>query len=350
MPIPIRNIYYLFCYAWGHFREGQQIDVAGIESPELQDLLAHTLISGTNHLLRRGLDRGYIEVGEDTGHPRGRIDFGETVKRVLLQHARVHCLVDELSHDVLQNQILKATIGRLRRVEGLDPELQQQLSVLFQKLGEVSDIRLTRQTFRRIQCNSNNAFYRFLLKLCELSYQMLLPEEGGTGFRFYNVLEDEVRMANVFEAFVRNFYHVEQSVYRRGPRTIHWDLDLPSDEIRAVLPGMENDIRLDGPGRTIVIDTKYYKDALRSHYGRRILHSGNLYQIFSYLKNLRPALPPGTQLEGILLYPAAAQELDLTLSVQGNSIRVYTLNLNQDWRQIHADLLGLLMPAAALAA
>ena len=49
---------------------------------------------------------------------------------------------------------------------------------------------------------------------------------------------------------------------------------------------MENDIRLDGDKRTIVIDTKYSKDALKAYYDRRILNSDNLYQIFAYVKNM----------------------------------------------------------------
>src|SRR6516162_2134201 len=87
-PIPIKNLYYLLCYAWNHFHEGQVIFVSAIDSPNLSDLLASVLASGTRHLLRRGLDRGYVASREDTPSVRGRIVFKETVQRNLPMRAQ----------------------------------------------------------------------------------------------------------------------------------------------------------------------------------------------------------------------------------------------------------------------
>ncbi len=124
MRIPIQNIYYVLCYAWGHFPEGQHTDVGAEDSPDLQNLLAKALLSGTNHLLRRGLDRGYIETFEDTKNPRGKIEFSQTIKRSLSRTGQIHCLVDELSPNVLHNQIIVSTINMLRRSIGIDPDIR----------------------------------------------------------------------------------------------------------------------------------------------------------------------------------------------------------------------------------
>jgi 5-methylcytosine-specific restriction enzyme subunit McrC len=70
-PIPIENIYYLFCYAWDRFPEGKAIDVGRIKSPKIWDLLASVLVRGINRLIRRGLDRGYTEIEEDISAVRG---------------------------------------------------------------------------------------------------------------------------------------------------------------------------------------------------------------------------------------------------------------------------------------
>ena len=342
MTIPIRNIYYLFCYAWGCFPEGSQIDVSGEEAPDFQNLLAKTLVRGTNHLLRRGLDRQYVEVGEDTKYPHGRIEFSETVKRSLRRTGRVHCIVDELAPDLLHNQIIKTVIGRLKRVSTLEPELRRELGILHLQLEGISEIRISKSDFRRVQLYSNYAFYRFLLHLCELIFDSLLPLKGGTEYSFYNVMDDEDRMWRIFEKFVRNFYRYEQSDYRLGPRRIEWDVDTVSEQAKAILPAMENDIRLDRSGETILIDTKYYKDTLVSHHKRHILRPGHLYQIFTYVKNLARCFRPDHILRGMLLYPAAGQIIDATMSVQGHPIRVFTLNLDQDWQGIHNDMLDLL--------
>src|SRR5207253_3464761 len=103
MDIPIQNIYYLLCYAWDHLEEGAVVDIGGLDSTELADLFAHVLIGGTNHLLRRGLDRGYLTCSDDLATLRGKIDVTATIKRSLTTKARAHCHFDELSHDVLHN-------------------------------------------------------------------------------------------------------------------------------------------------------------------------------------------------------------------------------------------------------
>ena len=108
--IPIQNIYYMLLYAWNCLPEGSNIDVSGTLSPELPNLLAKVLLEGTRHVLRRGLDRGYIEKDEDLNRPRGRIQLSDTMKRGLLSRAMVACSTDDLSHNVLQNRILKSTL------------------------------------------------------------------------------------------------------------------------------------------------------------------------------------------------------------------------------------------------
>ena len=63
--IPIANIYYLLCYAWGHVEEGDVVRLDELqELEEVHDLLGKVLAEGTFRLIRRGLDRGYREVQE----------------------------------------------------------------------------------------------------------------------------------------------------------------------------------------------------------------------------------------------------------------------------------------------
>jgi 5-methylcytosine-specific restriction enzyme subunit McrC len=47
-------------------------------------------------------------------------------------------------------------------------------------------------------------------------------------------------------------------------------------------------------------------------------------------------------LEGVLLYPAATREVDLRYTLGGHPVRVVTLDLNQPWPGISADLLKLI--------
>ena len=54
MEIPIQNIYFLLCYAWDKLDERDVVDVDPVGITELVDLFSRVLISGTNHLLKRG--------------------------------------------------------------------------------------------------------------------------------------------------------------------------------------------------------------------------------------------------------------------------------------------------------
>ena len=51
------------------------------------------------------------------------------------------------------------------------------------------------------------------------------------------------------------------------------------------LPVMQTDTLLKYRDQVLIIDTKYYEKILRDHYDKAILHSENLYQIFTYVKN-----------------------------------------------------------------
>jgi 5-methylcytosine-specific restriction enzyme subunit McrC len=55
--IPIENLYYLLAYAWDHFREVQEIDVASESCPDIHNLLARVLANGIRRLASRGMDK-----------------------------------------------------------------------------------------------------------------------------------------------------------------------------------------------------------------------------------------------------------------------------------------------------
>ena len=73
LPIPIQNIYFLLCYAWDTLAEGSIVHVQQDECKSYVDLFARVLESGVTHLLKRGLDRGYITEEEDTACPHGEV-------------------------------------------------------------------------------------------------------------------------------------------------------------------------------------------------------------------------------------------------------------------------------------
>ena len=203
----------------------------------------------------------------------------------------------------------------------------------------------TAATFRELRRQRFDGPARFLAHVCELVWQVALPEPAAAGRRrFTDFRRDEALMARIFEQFVRNFYRREQHYFRVYAETIAWQAEAPLPADLALLPTMLTDTTLEAPDRKIILDTKYYAAALRPRYDRQRLIAPHLYQLYAYLQNQRPA--PGQALEGILLYPAghgpaSAQAVDLRYTLGRHAVRVVTLNLHQPWPGIAADLLRL---------
>ena len=141
-------------------------------------------------------------------------------------------------------------------------------------------------------------------------------------------------MAAIFQEFVLNFFRLEQSSYQVRSETILWDADPAFGNASELLPSMKTDISLRSASRTIIVDTKFYKEALQTYFDRRSIRSAHLYQLFAYLKNLEPRGGPDAQAEGILLYPAVGQALDLRYRIQSHMIAVRTLDLGRNWKEL----------------
>ena len=340
--IPIENIYYLFSYAWNRFDEAQSIPLGGTQSPDLPNLLAKVLLYGTRALMRRGLDRGYQPYSESISTVRGHIELGPSLQLQARNVRKLHCEYDELSHDLLHNRILKASLNRLARAPMVERAVAQELKSLARQMPGVTDMKLERSAFSRVQLHRHNGYYNFLLKIAELAFDCLLPDPKGGGYAFHDVLRDEKKMAAVFESFVRNFYRAEQQDFAVEPLTISWDAVTVKNSGIARLPGMRVDVFLKNKHRRIIIDTKYYANALQTFYGSESFRSDNLYQVFAYLKNAAGSDASFGNVEGILLYPCAGRVLDDAFFIQGHLMTIATVDLTLPWREIHSRLLNLI--------
>jgi 5-methylcytosine-specific restriction enzyme subunit McrC len=340
--IPIKNIFYLLCYAWDALNVLKSVDVRGLDKFRVADLCARLLLDGLHDLLRRGLDREYVERDEDVVGVRGRIDIGRTVQRVLLPTARTHCRFDDLTVDVLQNRILRATLRLLGAVRDLDTDLLAQIQDAWGQLALVSDTRIERSSFGRIRLHRNNERYRFLLSVCRLVHESVLVEEGGRAATFVDFTREE-GMHRVFESFVRRFlqrHAPPETTVRR--RVLPWQDASGATEALSYIPQLETDVVLESGRGTLVIDAKYYVTPVVRRFDRETLHAAHVNQIFAYVLNLE-RLGLNMPVEGLLLYAASdpAPRLSVDVELHGRRIRAEALDLNQDWRAIHRDLVAI---------
>jgi 5-methylcytosine-specific restriction enzyme subunit McrC len=344
MSIPIRNLYYLLTYAWD-----QRLDQSGMREvdaaacPNLNSLFARVLAHGVQHLLRRGMDRSYVLYQELTSRIRGRIDFALNARRQTWKEGKLECTYDELSHDVLHNRILKSSLLLLHHDPAVEKETRTTIARLIPSFSSVSAIDLHLSHFRRIQLHRNNRIYHFLLELCELIHRSYLPDRAVAGHhRFRDIQSDEKIMSAIFEKFVRNFAarHLEEASV--SAMHVKWDAEAADTAAIDLLPVMKTDLTIERPGRKLILDCKYYREALKGNFDRQAFISGNLYQLHAYLAN-KSAHLGWEQASGMLLYPTNGIHLDHRFTLRGkHDIRIVTLDLNREWPQIHAQLLDLL--------
>ncbi|MEP7364644.1 MAG: hypothetical protein ABI972_15415 [Acidobacteriota bacterium] len=343
MKIPIRNVYYLLCYAGGErILEPRAEWTGAICGPEnLASLLAFVLIRRMKPLVRRGLDRNYSEAEEETIAPRGRIAFEASIARCSVRRQALICRRDELDVNVLQNQVLRTTLHLLANDQSIDVSRRIEAARLERLLHLVDVIPLNQDVFRRVQLHRNNAGYRFLLNVCELIWLGLLPDPEAFQHRttFDEIRSDDRVMERIFEDFIGNFYRLEiPSLDVSTQERLKWDAG-PGSDLR-YLPVMRADavLRSRRTGDTLVADAKYYRETLVSFHDRERVRSGHLYQITAYL---RSAELKSIDTEGLLIYPQSGTPVSATFFLSGKRVRVRTVDLSMGWPEIHTSLCDL---------
>ncbi|CAB3628767.1 5-methylcytosine-specific restriction enzyme subunit McrC [Achromobacter spanius] len=334
--VPIRNLYYLLCYAWNQLPQGNIVNISRAPTTELVDFFAFVLCEGIDHLGRRGLEQGYELREEELTGVRGRIDILPSARRFLVAHGRAACRFDELTPNTLPNRILKTTLRRLSNSSGLNDSLRKRVLVLHRDLRGVTETVLNSQAFRQVQLHANNRFYRFLLNVCEFIHVACLPDSETGGYRFRDFLRDERLMAHVFQDFLFNFIRIELPQWSAQRERIVWHGVVASEEDMALLPRMETDISISRGNEHIIIDAKYYQNTLTERFGTKKLHASNLFQMWAYLTNVQQR--EGTSIGGMLVYPRVDKTLRCQFLIRQYPLTVATVDLAKPWKNIHAEL------------
>lgn len=343
--IPIQNLYYLLCYAWGLPEQRDWVRVNADSCPSVLDLLSRLLTKGANVLLRRGIAKEYRIHEEEIAGVKGKLELAQTLKLGRYREGKTICTLDDLTGDILLNQIVYSTMYRLLGNKKMDESVRKELRRAFLRFPKVSIIVVNRSTFHDVRLNRNNRFYRLILNVCELLAANMLPEENHPGeYRFLDFTRDEEKMNSIFESFLRNFYHQEcRQEYPIVKRTrINFKLEALHVEDEDLLPEMETDVTLDNPkeGKRIILDAKYYNEMFVSRYGAPKLRREHVSQIISYVENQEDDSHPYTlHTKGIMVYPKTNVHVEnADFEKNGHAYRFSTVDLGHDWHQIDQRL------------
>ena len=266
---------------------------------------------------------------------QGKLNISESIKTQTLLKKQMICTYDEFSTNTQFNQIIKSTMLLLLKAN-ITNTRKKSLRNLLLFFSDVNEIDLRFVNWNQ-HYNRSNQSYQMLIGICYLIYNGLLQTQNDGATKIMDFF-DEQRMCRLYEKFLLEYYRKEHPELSANASQIAWQLD---DSENQLLPKMQTDIMLSQGNNILIIDAKYYSRMTQQQYGTNTLHSNNLYQIFTYVKNKDFEL---RELEhtvsGMILYAQTDEDVipNNTYQMSGNQISVRALNLNQDFSEIAEDL------------
>jgi len=327
----------MLAYAFQVLKEDSYANVATEEFEYINNLFAAVLAKGIANQIKRGLGREYVGKAESLSSLAGKIDISASVTQHTMLKKQLVCDFDEFTDNAYMNKILKTTAMLLIRSTDVAPQQKRALKKVMLYFTGVDEVDPLRTQWSSIKYHRNNATYKMLMNICYLVIKgMLLTEQNGS--RKLTQYVDDQRMHRLYEKFfVLEYYRKHYPQFKASAAHIDWDVD---DSIIEFLPTMKSDITLEYGGKTLIIDTKYYEHSMQtnSFYNSRTMHSHNMYQIFTYVKN-RDTANSGN-VSGVLLYAKTDEDIvpDNDYLMSGNRISVKTLDLNTDFSVIERQL------------
>ncbi len=334
--IPVKNIYYMLAYCFTALRQDDYKNLAAEEFDGAEDLCAAVLACGLKRLIRKGIGSEYINRRDEIPTVRGRIDVAATIKAQSVQRGRLICEYEEFSTDTARNRAIKSTMLLVLSSPRFNPKRKRELKRLLPYFDRVGTLNLGDVDWKSLAKGRTTNDYDLLLYICRLIVEGLLPDKNNKGKRRAAFIDDQ-EMSHLYEKFILNYYRMEHKELTARASQVPWALDSAGDD---VLPVMQTDVTLNCGNQVLIIDAKYYETTMQERF-KRTLRSGNLYQIFCYVKNKQIELGPGAPpVSGMLLYAKTDETIvpNNIYIMSGNTIEVRTLDLSGDFKSIRDQL------------
>lgn len=333
--IPIQNIFYMLTYAFKVLNKQSYKRIATETFENTGDMFAAILIKGVSIQIKRGLHRDYLNRTEPMSSPRGKMHISDSIKTQSILKKELVCTYDEFSVNSYMNCIIKTTIELLVKSD-ISTERKKQMRKLLIYFKDVEPLDI--QTINwKISFNQNNQSYQMLISICYLVIKGLLQTNSSGTNKLMDFLDDQ-RMSRLYEQFLLNYYKKHFPEFKVTASQIPWSLD---DGMSAMLPIMQSDIQIQKGNDVLIIDAKFYRKTTQTQFDIHKIHSNNLYQIFTYVKNKDYEFgdEPHT-VSGLILYAKTDHEIQPNniFQMHGNQISVKTLDLNVDFTEIKAQL------------
>jgi len=315
------------------------------KAPTLDGLLCLVLIKFVQQRFRIGLGRNYLDESKVIKGIRGKINFGESLKKNLFNQGRASCEYQQFSINVPKNQIIRSTMLRMIKLGQFGPDkafetqIKQRLRLLCNSMDGIDFIELSQDLIHRQHFGRNDRDYRIMLAVCELLLLRYIPSDATGQMHLLEIEREKLRLFNVFERFVANFYKYHLSDWLViSQKKLDWHETPWNKYLPTMLPDLFFQNR--HTKKIIILDTKFTHQTTKSHHSKETLHSTHLYQLYTYLMTQSHISDNFQNAEGILLYPASkSHHLSERFNLQDLTIRIESVDLTMGWEEIEKHLL-----------
>lgn len=325
----IRRAMFLISYALDAVR-WQEVPVPFDDEDDLLEAVVRMFCSLAATALRQGLLQGYHENRQLEATVRGRIDVTEMIYRRHGQVLPLPVTFDEFDEDIVENRLLKATVGVLRRlpVESADGRLA--LRQLETVLEPVSRVWVDPRRVPVVVWTRRNQHYRLAVELARTILAWRSPElaEGGLGGVAFSV-----DMAKVFERFVRRALRraleTDETHFPNGDRCPPLFLD------RGGRVRLQPDLSLWFGDHCLFVGDVKYKRVERDRFDRDRAPQDDIYQLLAYA--VATGLPQAT-----LIYAAGeVRDGPYVVPALERTIQVKTLDVSREPESIVESITAL---------
>lgn len=308
--IGIPKLLSLVCFAMGFFRPTEENLFDFERAYSLPDFLALALAFAARQAFGRGLLRGYLTEEDALYTVRGRIQFGEQIRRRYGVPVPVELRFDEFTEDILANRLVKAAAARLGRMTLRSSEARRGLGWIAAILDNVSLLEFRRGQVPEVRFDRLNEHYRHVVGLARLillhsEFESRRGDVRATGFL--------IDMNVLFQEFVTQALR-EKLAGTAGRLRAEYETFLDEDEGIKMFP----DLSWWGTDGTcsFVGDIKYKNIFDHS------VPNADLYQLLAY--TTAHNLP-----SGMLIYAKGeAEERTYTVRFAGKQLEVFALDLS----------------------
>jgi 5-methylcytosine-specific restriction enzyme subunit McrC len=221
----IDRVMFLISYALDLVKWRSELARYG-DAPDLVDAIIPAFVALVRQALQGGVLCGYRESDDSLSVVRGRVRFGDQIRRWYGRLPPVEVRFDDFTEDIDENRLLKAALARLGRLRIDAWELRRQIrefDVLLASVGECEFLpgRLPNVIWTRL-----NSHYRPAVELAKLILNGMSFELNASGVSATAFLVD---MNKVFENFVvkalRRELGLSEQSWSHGSRGHYLPLD-----------------------------------------------------------------------------------------------------------------------------